>query len=1795
MTSFRKQIFDKVKPDNQDNDGTIRLYRGMTQKFSRDYDRSKLDAPNGYTSWTDNIDLAKQYAGSDGFVHYIDLPKSQAGKEAIDNNPKSETYGDRHLFFYRKKAGLNNISGREFLVYHDHDLYHPDMVNVLDGKDHFNGSSTDLEKSQYAKTEPVEERKKESKSKKIIASTKKKLRDAIKKDGKMLIEAQKGTTHAGTNEIKAKKRTKKTGKAKVGEQLNKSNNSLKLEEINDIVNNKTHIAAESLKKCDSLSKDHVSHIVKHYPVGAAEHLKDHKSLTREHVQSIIDSSPYSAAKYLANNKYYQDIISPKSDKETVEKSYIVKFLERLEKASKKQLLQMLGADPKANEVADWVATNKLRDDIALWVTRSYKKDPNIWNEDNRQKILHYVTQNHIPEINNFRFTKDHTFEGGLEQLGKLEQDHFKRQLSEGRWSDERLVDPNGDANDIPLGDGFVWNHDDNPVNESVGANMKHCGNSGDPDSDDTQWNLIERKMINGKPMERVHATFIANGNTLGEMKGVNNASPSPKFNKYYAELFKHVPIKALVGGGYRPESNLVIDSLEPELQAEVKKYNPELVDLNSDSYSRADYRRAMAHIPKVQKLQSAANERTTAMDLDDMLKTGNSDFDSTIYDTRNIPLIMNNPRATKLTREHLSNAIQYLDNNRNNLEGGEHRWGNFIMRLKKHPLLDEDHVTELCQTSPRLAAAEFVNNPKFNRDHYRYLLTKSGSIDSMIKSRFVDSPEEVSHILKLTPEKALNSEIFNNPHFNDTHRELIETLQRNDKYFDIPLKYINSITDVEHLNILAFTALGRRGYLSDSLKYSHHPLFNRGDLIDTCMEHPSRGSANTLIDLYRQDAQQSNTTSLNKLLVPDNVMNMILDYADPEDITTALPHLNTGKLPIDALNKIIQLVPSMGVNESNIPRGLQNVLGFFTHSQTESLNDPHIANSLSSMAAENMGYGTDHFPFGNASPLEFRKMLFHKSFADTGLASIGSKSRSLVAENMGLYREATDWLMTHHPYTAAHIYDEDIDKYIPHIERILKEQPRALTHDGILSTANSMAIVDKVVNSNPEFWSNHLAQNAPSLMSHVDNLSHLSKDSLDALFSESSKMRGDKLGDIMYASLYDNNTNFNEQHAKYAFGKGADTESFLYGLHHGVKNGGLGANHPIITDDIAKRLVAQGSSNGLARNIDKHSGDKDLNLESFKANLDAFRANPKIVQAFQEQANTPNPYDDDLAKSTENIEAQYKEVMLANYPKEFVESVLAQDDDIAEHFRIKPKFDKTANVIAKYIVSSANLNFLGLYLLKNAFGLNDLEGTKLWIQKIREALDSGKEVYASINDQSSKLFSKIIQGGKFEVEHIGQHAYPWGTWKTVKLHKKNQLHKSFDAIDFTPKFQLRKALAGLKKIQNRHKQEHDSIVSFDDTAAMHAPNDQLQQMHESPTKFPDMSKHYDGISAKTIHKSDAGTFMVKPFHKNFERGTENFCKYPISGWASLTNKALYHAGGIGHLCEDVSPASIQGTPTVVSKFHQLINPTHFTSHMESPESRMNHMQIATMDYLTNNQDRHLFNLGYTFTGDKFHPVAIDHDRSFQYGLRKGGDMFDIEDNKAFMRATDHLTKPYHDVAAPVRKWWNEKKDKIREEFHKHSEGIKDEHFKGFMKTSFDKRFSEMDRFLLNPQHHVNAYMPSYRKVRSKPLMSELTAIEKVSDPMQRLEMLKDLQARRPKDIDKRNDYRDIFNRKLALAHVESGHMGEMSGNVLHEVNRLASLNHPKVDNYLRALYNHDVGSKLPPFFKERWSKYKDSK
>lgn len=123
--------YNELMDARQKYSGNKRLYRGLTQEYDANYPKNKLDT-QGYESWTDNPELARQYGEN---VYYIDVPEGDIKTSYLDENPMSETYGDRNpIYSIDKKAGLNGVSGNEYLLSVDDPYKEGLTYNRLGGK-----------------------------------------------------------------------------------------------------------------------------------------------------------------------------------------------------------------------------------------------------------------------------------------------------------------------------------------------------------------------------------------------------------------------------------------------------------------------------------------------------------------------------------------------------------------------------------------------------------------------------------------------------------------------------------------------------------------------------------------------------------------------------------------------------------------------------------------------------------------------------------------------------------------------------------------------------------------------------------------------------------------------------------------------------------------------------------------------------------------------------------------------------------------------------------------------------------------------------------------------------------------------------------------------------------------------------------------------------------------------------------------------------------------------------------------------------------------------------------------------------------------------------------------------------------------------------------------------------------------------------------------------------------------------------------------------------------------------------
>lgn len=253
-----------------------------------------------------------------------------------------------------------------------------------------------------------------------------------------------------------------------------------------------------------------------------------------------------------------------------------KFNEALEKASKKQLNQMTG-NP---EVSSWIKQHIPRDDLALWFARSYKQNPEIFNDSNKQKIEHYgsVMDQH-KELQDLRLDKSHDFDKGMDALREANETAEKRAASNPKMvahdgSEKKLMD---------TGDGYAWYSLGKGSCPKEAQAMGHCGNKPSEEEGDDILSLRQEVKHGDKTYYKPVLTFINNEGHLGEMKGRANQKPAEKYHDSIKQLLMSDHVDKIVGGGYEADKNFSLSDMPEDMQKEIKEAKPDINELHDST------------------------------------------------------------------------------------------------------------------------------------------------------------------------------------------------------------------------------------------------------------------------------------------------------------------------------------------------------------------------------------------------------------------------------------------------------------------------------------------------------------------------------------------------------------------------------------------------------------------------------------------------------------------------------------------------------------------------------------------------------------------------------------------------------------------------------------------------------------------------------------------------------------------------------------------------------------------------------------------------------------------------------------------------------------------------------------------------------------------------------------------------------------------------------------------------------------------------------------------------------------
>ena len=327
----------------------------------------------------------------------------------------------------------------------------------------------------------------------------------------------------------------------------------------------------------------------------------------------------------------------------------------------------------------------------------------------------------------------------------------------------------------------------------------------------------------------------------------------------------------------------------------------------------------------------------------------------------------------------------------------------------------------------------------------------------------------------------------------------------------------------------------------------------------------------------------------------------------------------------------------------------------------------------------------------------------------------------------------------------------------------------------------------------------------------------------------------------------------------------------------------------------------------------------------------------------------------------------------------------------------------------------------------------------------------------------------------------------------------SDLLKSFSVQDVDSS--LKKAVHKKDWTRISNKVNPDAHLTVD--ASKHVQQFQVHQPYKEmldnkDLTFPHHKLDENGISAKMVHEIDEGhggpeLYMAKPYHKKIESATKSWVKNPILGWATMANKALYDAGKIGHLNEDVSAYEHEGVPLTVHRFSHGFKPVNLTARFErgNEVDPVDLHKIGVMDYLTNNLDRHGGNL-MLGTSDNHNeqgylPVlAIDHERSFQYvnhmrdqASRRAGKEYVRGLHDQHMHRENPLAYMRHQAAGQLLQgaknnwhsheqltdWWTNHGRDIKSALEGQLEGIKDESVRNHVRDNFNSRWNKMNNWV----------------------------------------------------------------------------------------------------------------------------------
>lgn len=260
----------------------------------------------------------------------------------------------------------------------------------------------------------------------------------------------------------------------------------------------------------------------------------------------------------------------------------------------------------------------------------------------------------------------------------------------------------------------------------------------------------------------------------------------------------------------------------------------------------------------------------------------------------------------------------------------------------------------------------------------------------------------------------------------------------------------------------------------------------------------------------------------------------------------------------------------------------------------------------------------------------------------------------------------------------------------------------------------------------------------------------------------------------------------------------------------------------------------------------------------------------------------------------------------------------------------------------------------------------------------------------------------------------------------------------------------------------------------DEAAASPYPEHQvrLQQHLEQPEVAPPGFLHAGTAFKRVVKTPDGDRWLLKPYHEPHALAT---VQYPLTGWAEMTNQAVWHAAGLGDHHQQVHVQHLddhgRSQPVVAIRMapgYKTLwdlpgqTPEQRTDHLHDDAHRLQVHKMGILDTLLDQRDRHDENL---MVGPGDHLLAIDHGGGGNYAT--GWGKFHTSPKTIYMGGALQAIggpQPELDKVAPqVLDWWRQVSPQVRAAHEKRLKLVKHGALRQHLRNNFNQRADHLDQ------------------------------------------------------------------------------------------------------------------------------------